>query len=97
MQIPNIPQAFRRARDYGLSIDPETLTNYIGRETLVSTEHLPCMMGWREKLFAFMSRNAIRATDCYQIPPDRTVELGLRLRLGGLPCTRNHHSQDDKG
>jgi KUP system potassium uptake protein len=96
MQIPNIPQAFRRAKDYGLDIDPETVTYYIGRETLVSTKHWPSMMGWREKLFAFMSRNAIRATDFYQIPPDRTVELGLRLRLGDLRTMRSSRSHDDK-
>jgi len=88
MQIPNIPQCFRRAKDFGLSIDPETVTYYLGRETLVSTKHWPSMMGWREKLFAFMSRNAIRATDFYQIPPDRTVELGLRLRLTDLRQSR---------
>ncbi|HET7921604.1 MAG TPA: potassium transporter Kup [Gammaproteobacteria bacterium] len=84
MQIPNIPQCFRRAKDFGLSIDPETVTYYLGRETLVSTRRWPSMWGWRENLFAFMSRNAIRATDFYQIPPDRTVELGLRLRLAEL-------------
>jgi KUP system potassium uptake protein len=72
------------------------VTYYIGRETLVSTKHWPSMMGWRENLFAFMSRNAIRATDFYQIPPDRTVELGLRLRLGDLRTMRNHRSHDDK-
>jgi KUP system potassium uptake protein len=90
MQIPNIPQSFRRAKDFGLIIDPETTTYYIGRETLVSTKHWPSMMGWRENLFAFMSRNAIRATDFYQIPPDRTVELGLRLRLGELHSGSRH-------
>ncbi|HEY4126503.1 MAG TPA: potassium transporter Kup [Gammaproteobacteria bacterium] len=90
MQIPNIPQCFRRAKDFGLSIDPETVTYYLGRETLVSTKHWPSMMGWREKLFAFMSRNAIRATDFYQIPPDRTVELGLRLRLGEFRAATRH-------
>ncbi|MFI4920873.1 MAG: KUP/HAK/KT family potassium transporter, partial [Gammaproteobacteria bacterium] len=93
MQIPNIPQSFRRAKDFGLIIDPETTTYYIGRETLVSTKHWPSMMGWRENLFAFMSRNAIRATDFYQIPPDRTVELGLRLRLGELH-TGSRHADD---
>ena len=87
-RYPNIPQCFRRAKDFGLTIDPETVTYYLGRETLVSTKHWPSMMGWREKLFAFMSRNAIRATDFYQIPPDRTVELGLRLRLDDLRVRR---------
>ncbi|HET7922062.1 MAG TPA: KUP/HAK/KT family potassium transporter, partial [Gammaproteobacteria bacterium] len=84
MQIPNVPQALRRAKDSGLVIDPETVTYYIGRETLVPTRNTPTMMTWREKLFAFMSRNAIRATDFYQIPPDRTVELGLRLRMAEM-------------
>lgn len=84
MQIPNVPQALRRAKDAGLVIDPETVTYYIGRETLVPTRNTPTMMAWREKLFAFMSRNAIRATDFYQIPPDRTVELGLRLRMAEI-------------
>lgn len=84
MQIPNVPQALRKAKDSGLAIDPETVTYYIGRETLVPTKNTPTMMIWREKLFAFMSRNAIRATDFYQIPPDRTVELGLRLRMAEI-------------
>ncbi|MBU6509090.1 MAG: potassium transporter Kup [Gammaproteobacteria bacterium] len=88
MQIPNVPQALRRAKDYGLNIDPDTVTYYIGRETLVPTKNMPTMMAWREKLFAFMSRNAIRATDFYQIPPDRTVELGLRLRFAEIRPSR---------
>ncbi|MDE2070743.1 MAG: KUP/HAK/KT family potassium transporter, partial [Gammaproteobacteria bacterium] len=88
MQIPNVPQALRRARDFGLNIDPETTTYYIGRETLVPTRNMPTMMAWREKLFSFMSRNAIRATDFYQIPPDRTVELGLRLRFAEIRPSR---------
>ncbi|MGH8399033.1 MAG: potassium transporter Kup, partial [Gammaproteobacteria bacterium] len=88
MQIPNVPQALRRAKDYGLVIDPETVTYYIGRETLVPTKNMPTMIAWREKLFAFMSRNAIRATDFYQIPPDRTIELGLRLRFAEIRPSR---------
>ncbi|MGA9856185.1 MAG: potassium transporter Kup [Gammaproteobacteria bacterium] len=84
MQIPNVPYSLRRAKDFGLVIDPQTVTYYIGRETLVHTKHMPTMMAWREKLFSFMSRNAIRATDFYQIPPDRTVELGLRLRFAEI-------------
>ncbi|MGE5624121.1 MAG: potassium transporter Kup [Bacillota bacterium] len=97
MQIPNIPQSFRRAKDYGLFIDPETVTYYLGRETLVSARQWPSLMGWRQNLFAFMSRNAIRATDFYQIPPDRTVELGLRLRLAELRHgARNGHAGDGR-
>jgi KUP system potassium uptake protein len=97
MQIPNIPQALRRAKDFGLIIDPETTTYYLGRETLVSSKQWPSMSAWREKLFVFMSRNAIRATDFYQIPPDRTVELGIRLRVAGLASGRTSHEPGSGG
>ena len=93
MQFPNIPQALRRTKDLNLHLDPEKVTYYIGRETLVSgTKHGRSMWAWREKLFAFMSRNALRATDFYQIPPDRTMELGLRLQLTDLGVRRPHFS-----
>ena len=39
------------------------------------------MAGWRDKLFVFLSRNARRATNFFQIPPDRVVEIGMQLEL----------------
>jgi KUP system potassium uptake protein len=93
MQMPNIPKALAKVKNFGLILDPETTTYYIGRETLVSgAKHARSMWAWREKLFAFMSRNALRATDFYQIPPDRTMELGIRLRLTDLGGRRPAHS-----
>ena len=40
------------------------------------------MAAWRDKLFVFLSRNARRATNFFQIPPDRVVEIGIQLELG---------------
>ncbi len=37
--------------------------------------------GWRDKLFVFLSRNARRATNFFQIPPDRVVEIGIQLEI----------------
>jgi KUP system potassium uptake protein len=84
MQRPDIPQALRRTRKFGLVIDPATTTYYIGKETLVTGGSIPGMAAWRDWLFAFLSRNALRATDFYQIPPERTVEIGIRLHLHEL-------------
>jgi KUP system potassium uptake protein len=36
---------------------------------------------WRERLFALMSKNAVRATSFYRIPPDRVVEIGMQVEL----------------
>jgi len=39
------------------------------------------MMLWREKLFSFMTRNALPATDFFRIPPERVVELGIQIEI----------------
>jgi KUP system potassium uptake protein len=37
------------------------------------------MMLWRERLFAFMSRNAAKRTDMYEIPSEQVVVLGMQV------------------
>jgi KUP system potassium uptake protein len=39
------------------------------------------MAVWRERLFSFMSRNAMRATAFYQIPPEQVFEVGAQVEL----------------
>jgi KUP system potassium uptake protein len=36
---------------------------------------------WRDKLFAFMQRNAIPATAFFQIPGNRLIELGTQVEI----------------
>jgi KUP system potassium uptake protein len=50
-------------------------------ETLIPSLKRRGMMLWREKLFSFMSRNALPATDFFRIPPERVVELGIRIEI----------------
>ena len=63
-----------------LAIDLEDASFFLGRETPVPTIHPP-LAPWREKLFAFMTRNAVSASDYFQIPPKRVVELGTQVEL----------------
>jgi KUP system potassium uptake protein len=81
MQSPNLPVALRECELHGLEIDQEKTTYYLARETLIPTTRVPGMMIWREKLFALMSRNALRATIFYNIPPERVVELGIQVEI----------------
>lgn len=81
MQQPNVPVAVRLCDHFGLEIDMERVTYYIGRATIIPSDQVPGMWLWREKLFAFMSRNAIQPTSYYNIRSDRTIELGLRVEL----------------
>jgi KUP system potassium uptake protein len=63
-----------------LRIDLDETSFFLGRETPVPTVHPPLAL-WREKLFAFMTRNAVSASDYFQIPPKRVVELGTQVEL----------------
>jgi len=39
------------------------------------------MPEWREHLFSFMSRNALRATAFFKIPTNQVFEVGTQVEL----------------
>ena len=80
MQDPNIPHILRRIRAHGLEIALEATTYFLGRETILATK-LPGMALWRETLFAFMARNALRATAFFRIPPEQVFEVGVQVEI----------------
>jgi KUP system potassium uptake protein len=77
MESPNVPKLLE-AELPGYSLEHTTF--FLGRETLIATER-PGMAIWREKLFAFLSRNAQPATAFFGIPPDRVMEIGTQIEL----------------
>lgn len=81
MQNPNVPVALRECGQYGLRIDTDYVTYYLARETLIPTVKIYSMSHWREKLFSFLARNALRATAFYHIPPEQVVEIGIQVEI----------------
>lgn len=80
METPNVPEVLRMASNFQLDLDPDTVTYFLGRETLVAGGDAK-MMHWRKSLFAFMSRNAWTAPAYFGIPSDRVVEMGIQIDL----------------
>ena len=80
MQSPNIPELLQRAAAQGVPVPPMDTSYYLGRERLVLTGHAK-MHRWRKRLFALMSRNARSATEFFQIPPNRVIELGAQIEF----------------
>ncbi len=80
MQNPDVPEALRLAQARGLRVDTEDVTFFLGRETLIVTDR-PGMVKWRENLFVLMSKNAVRATAFFRLPPERVVELGVQVEI----------------
>ena len=77
MQSPDLPAALAQARRAGLNIDLADTTFFIGRETLVIDRHISWYRRLRERIYAFMFRNSMRAIDFYKIPPQWAVEIGI--------------------
>jgi KUP system potassium uptake protein len=80
MDEPNVPEALGLAGDLGLPIDPDEVTFFLGRETVIVTRTAN-MAIWRETLFVLMARNAVRATAFFKLPPERVVELGVQVEI----------------
>jgi KUP system potassium uptake protein len=80
MEDPDVPDALLRGREMGLVMDPDDLTYFLGRETIIVTRRKG-MAIWREKLFVVMARNAVRATAFFRLPAERVVELGVQVEM----------------
>ncbi|HEX8790993.1 MAG TPA: potassium transporter Kup [Polyangiaceae bacterium] len=80
MEDPDVPDALRECTRYGLKLEPNSTSYFLGRETLLTTG-TSRMMRWRKALFAFISRNAVPATAYFGLPPGRVVELGMQIDL----------------
>jgi KUP system potassium uptake protein len=76
---PALPQVLA-AHQAEFSSNLDDTSFFLGREMPVPTTR-PDLARWREKLFVVMTRNAVRASDYFQIPPKRVVELGTQVEL----------------
>ncbi|MEJ2657423.1 MAG: potassium transporter Kup [Desulfobacterales bacterium] len=84
MQNPDVPEMLRKAQRSESRLDLgnfENLTYYVGGQILIPTGAHSGMALWREKLFAFMSRNAAQATPFYGLPSDRVIQFGIEIEL----------------
>ena len=81
METPDVPQALMRSCDLGgIYFDPMDTTYFASRETIVASARRG-MPVWRDKLFAFLHRNAAPATTFFRIPGNRLVELGAQVEI----------------
>ncbi|MDN5924705.1 MAG: potassium transporter Kup, partial [Xanthomonadales bacterium] len=78
---PDVPVALSRCAAKGLSFDLMDTTFFLSRENIVAAAQRPGMAFWRDKLFAFMSRNALPATAFFNIPGNRLIELGTQVEI----------------
>ncbi|CAN5353159.1 potassium transporter Kup [soil metagenome] len=80
MQEPDVPAALKTITGCGQSFKMMETSFFLARQTLLPSAR-PGMPIWREKLFAWMLRNAESAMEFFRLPTNRVVELGSQVEI----------------
>jgi KUP system potassium uptake protein len=54
---------------------------FAARDAVVRSQDDSRLSPWQLMLFAFMYRNAVRASDRFDLPAERYLEIGRQIRL----------------
>jgi len=77
---PEAEVLLTRCGRVGLEFEPMLTSYFLSRDAIIPTA-MPGMALWREHLFAWMVKNATRATDFFKVPANRVVELGTQVEI----------------
>jgi KUP system potassium uptake protein len=80
MEDIDVPAALSGMKGCGPTYQKMDTSFFLARQTLISSER-PGMAIWREKLFAWMLRNAESAMEFFKLPANRVVELGSQVEI----------------
>ena len=80
LEETDIPAALKASDMCGGSFEMMQTSFFLSRQTLITSEK-PGMAIWREKLFAWMLRNAATAMEFFKLPTNRVVELGSQVEI----------------
>jgi KUP system potassium uptake protein len=80
MESPNVPKALAIARKYGWQFDIMSTSFFLSRRLLKPAAHSG-MPRWQDRLFIALTRAANDATDYFQIPTGRVVEVGTQVTI----------------
>jgi len=80
MESPNVPRALAIARKLGWQFDIMSTSFFLSRRALKPAAHSG-MPRWQDHLFIALSRSANDATDYFQIPSGRVVEVGTQVTV----------------
>jgi len=80
MEEIDVPTALAQLKEIGTQCRMMDTSFFLARQTLLASSR-PGMAIWREKLFAWMLRNAESAMEFFKLPTNRVVELGSQVEI----------------
>ena len=79
MESPNVPKALAIARKHGWQFDIMSTSFFLSRRALKPSAQSGMPL-WQDRLFIGLAKSASDATDFFQIPTGRVVEVGHASR-----------------
>lgn len=80
LEETNVPATLDLVDLCGPKFDMMHTSFFLSRQTLIASK-MPGMAIWREKIFAWMLRNAANAMEFFKLPSNRVVELGSQVEI----------------
>ena len=80
METPNVPRALAIARKLGWQFDIMSTSFFVSRRSLKASAQSGMPL-WQDYVFIALSRSASDATDYFQIPTGRVVEVGTQVTV----------------
>jgi KUP system potassium uptake protein len=80
MDEPNVPKALAIARKHGWTFDIMSTSFFLSRRAIKAAAHSG-MPTWQDRLFIGLAKSASDATDFFQIPTGRVMEVGTQVTV----------------
>jgi len=80
MEQPNIPRALAICRKLGWQFDIMKTSFFLSRRSLKASPNSGMPL-WQDKLFILLARTASDATEYFQIPTGRVIEVGTQVNI----------------
>jgi KUP system potassium uptake protein len=80
MDEPNVPKALAIARKHGWTFDIMSTSFFLSRRAIKVAAHSG-MPKWQDQLYIGLAKSATDATDFFQIPTGRVMEVGTQVTV----------------
>jgi KUP system potassium uptake protein len=80
METPNIPRGLAILRKQGFKVDIMATSFFLSRRSIRPATHSGMPL-WQDKVFIGLAKSASDATDFFQIPTGRVVEVGTQVTV----------------
>lgn len=80
LEHPDVPESLARCRVLGLKLFAEDCSFFLGADVVTPSRRSP-FRRWRTRLFAWMMRTSVNATDFFRIPAHRVVLMGSQVQI----------------